>query len=79
MPKVFLSEQDRICHRMASWVRGEKHRRGLTDADLAKGSGISRSAWSRKLRLESLELEDFLFLVQEFKPDNETLRYIVGL
>ena len=78
MPKVFLSEEDRICHRMVSWAQGEKKRNSVTDADLAEKNGISRQAWSRKFRLETLDFKDFVFLVQTFKPDDETLRYIVG-
>lgn len=79
MPKVFLSEGDRICHRMVSWAQGEKRRLRITDKELADEHGISRSAMSRKFRLESLDYKDFVFLVQKFKPDDDTLRYIVGL
>ena len=79
MPKVYLSEQDRICHRMVSWAQGEKKRCGITDEKLADKHGISRSAWSRKFRIESMDFKDFVFLVQTFKPDDETLRFIVGL
>lgn len=79
MPKVFLSEQDRICHRMVTWVQGEKKRHDMTDDDLANKRGISRSAMSRKLRLESIDYKDFVFFVGVFKPDVETLQYIVGL
>lgn len=78
MPRVYLSEQDRICHRMVTWVRGEKSNQEITDEDLAEEYGISRSAWSRKFRLESLSFKDFVFLVQKFNPDDETLRYITG-
>ena len=79
MPKVYLSESDRMCHRLATWVEGEKKIRKLTDTDLAKDHGISQSAMSRKLRVESFDYKDFVFFVQKFKPDTDTLRYIVGL
>ena len=79
MPKVFLNEKERLCHRLASWVQGEKKLRKITDTDLAKEHGISQSAMSRKLREESFDYKDFVFFVQKFQPDNETLKYIVGL
>jgi len=79
MPKVYLSERDRMCHRLAMWVEGEKKIRKLTDTDLAKDHGISQSAMSRKLRVESFDYKDFVFFVQKFEPDTDTLRYIVGL
>jgi len=79
MPKVFLNEKERLCHRLASWVQGEKKLRKITDTELAKEHGISQSAMSRKLREESFDYKDFVFFVQKFQPDNDTLKYIVGL
>lgn len=79
MAKVFLSEWDRACHRMVSWAQGEKKIRHLTDEDLADEYGISRSAMSRRFRAESIDYQFFVFLVNKFQPDNETLRYMIGL
>lgn len=79
MPKVFLNDRDRMCHRLATWVQGEKRRLDLTDTDLANEHGISPSAMSRKLRIASFDYKDFVFFVQKFKPDNDTLHYIIGI
>lgn len=79
MPKVYLNEKQRMCHRLANWVQGQKRLLKLSDADLAKEHGISQSAMSRKLREESFSFEDYVFFVQRFQPDNDTLRYIIGL
>lgn len=68
-----------MCHRLASWVQGEKKLQNLTDSDLAKEHGISQQAMSRKLRLATFDYKDFVFFVQKFKPDNDTLKYIIGL
>ena len=82
MAKVFLSEWDRTksraIDRTVSWAQGEKKRLKITDENLASEYGISRSAWSRKLRERSLDFEDFVYLVYRFRPDKDTLRYIVG-
>lgn len=79
MPRVYLNEKQKICHRLATWVQGEKRRLNLNDTDLAKEHGISQSAMSRKLRLEQFSFTDYVFFVQKFKPDDETLRYIIGI
>lgn len=79
MPRVYLNDRQRLCHRLATWVQGEKKQLGLNDVDLGNEYGISGSAMSRKLRLESFDYKDFVFFVQKFKPDQDTLLFIVGL
>lgn len=78
MPKAYLNDQQRMSHRLASWVQGEKRINNMSDTDLANECGISQSAMSRKLRLESFSFEDFCLFVKVFKPDSDTLRYITG-
>lgn len=79
MAKVFLTDEDRVCHRFATWVKGEKKVQELNDTDLANERGISQPAMSRKLRLESFDLKDFACLVKMLGADAETLKYILGL
>lgn len=79
MPKSFLNDRDRSSHRLANWVQGEKRIRKITDTELANEYGISQSAMSRKLRLEQFSFNDYVFFIQKFKPDTETLRYINGI
>lgn len=79
MARVFLSEEDRACHRFATWVRGEKKLQGINDTELADGRGITQSAMSRKIRLESFDLKDFAYLVRTLGADADTLKYILGI
>ena len=79
MPRIYLNEKDRLCHRLATWIQGEKKIHQITDTDLANEHGISQPAMSRKLRLESFDFKDFVFFVQKFRPDTDTLLHIVGL
>lgn len=79
MPRVYLNEKQRMSHRLATWVQGEKKRLGITDTELANEHGISQSAMSRKLRVEQFSFHDYVFFVQKFQPDNDTLRYIIGI
>lgn len=79
MPRVFLNEEDRACHRLASWVKGEKDLRKMNDTELGKDYGISQEAMSRKLRVESFDFKDFVYFVRKFGADDETLHYILGI
>ena len=79
MAKVFLSNEDRACHRFATWVQGEKKLQKVNDTDLAEERGISQPAMSRKLRLESFDLKDFACITRMLGADADTLMYILGL
>ena len=74
MPKVFLNDLDRSCHRFAVWVRGQ----GVSDTKLANEYGISQSAMSRKFRVEQFDIKDFVFFAKKFHMDKETFDYIIG-
>ena len=79
MPKVYLTEKDRLCARLAKWVYGEMKSRKITQESLSGKMGISHQALSQKLRRSSFDYSDFVFFVKEFQPDNKTLRYIIGI
>lgn len=79
MAKVFLTDEDRACHRFATWVQGEKKIQKINDTDLANERGISQPAMSRKLRLEVFDFKDFVCLARKLGADAETLKYILGL
>lgn len=74
MPKVFLNDLDRSCHRFAVWVRGQ----GVSDTKLAEEHGISQQAMSRKFREEQFSFKDFAFFAKKFQMDKETFDYIIG-
>lgn len=82
MPKSYLSEwerrKDKAIERLITWAKGEKKRQRITDEDLAEGYGITRSAWSRKLREPSIDFVDFVYLVYRLHPDEDTIRHIIG-
>lgn len=79
MPKVYLTEKDRLCARLAVWVYGEMKSRRITQEKLAEKMNIRQQSLNRKLREESFDFADFTFFVKEFQPDNKTLKHIVGL
>ena len=79
MPKVYLTEKDRLCARLAAWVYGEMKVRRITQKKLAEKMNIRQQSLNRKLKEKSFDYSDFVFFVKEFQPDQKTLKYIVGL
>ena len=79
MPRVYLTEMDRISARFAAWVYGQMKLRKISQRTLADKRGISHQALSQKLKKQRFEFEDFVFFVQEFKPDDKDLRDLSGL
>ena len=78
MPKVYLTEKDLLCARLAKWVYGEIKSRNLSQAIVADKMCITRQALGQKLSRESFDYSDFVFFVKEFKPDLKTLFYLIG-
>ena len=79
MPKVYLTEKDRLCARLAKWVYGEMKVRRLTLEAVATKMGITHQSLSRKLKTASFSYADFIFFVKEFQPSNKELMEIIGL
>ena len=79
MPKVYLTESDRICSRLARWVYGEMKVRRITQQSLSEKMGISHQALSQKLRKGSFNYTDFVFFVKEFQPTDRDLKEIIGI
>jgi len=79
MPKVYLTEKDRLCQRLAKWVYGEMKSRRLTQQAVANQMGITHQALSQKLRNASFSYEDFVFFVKTFQPTDNELRQIIGV
>lgn len=78
MPKVFLSEQDKLNDRLASWVYGELRIRKMTQQDLADERGVSRQAIGKKLKNRSFDYEDLCCFVRVFQPDGKEVMRLLG-
>ena len=79
MPKVYLTEKDRVCNRLSKWVYGELKSRQISQESIAKKMDISHQALSRKLRCASFNYTDFVFFIREFQPSDKELREIIGI
>lgn len=78
MPKVYLSENERLNARIAAWVYGQLKLNNMSQRDLAAECGISQPAVSKKLKTHSFDVTDFACYVRIFKPDNEEVMRLLG-
>lgn len=79
MPKVYLTEKDRLCARLAAWVYGQMKLHRISQRALAPKMGISHQALSKKLKTHNFNYTDFVFFIQEFQPTDGELRQIIGI
>lgn len=79
MPKVYLSENERLNARIAAWVYGQLKINGMSQRDLGVECGISQAAVSKKLITHSFDVTDFACFVRVFKPEQEeVMRLLIG-
>lgn len=78
MPKVYLSENDRLSRRLSSWIYGEMKCRGISQRAMAEEMGISQQALSQKLKANSFSFTDFLDFVRVLEPDVRELNRLIG-
>lgn len=78
MPRVFLSEKDRLSARLSSWVYGEMKCRGISQRVLAEEMGISHQALSKKLKKHSFSFTDLLAIIKVLQPDDKELSRLLG-
>lgn len=78
MPKVYLSENERLCDRLAAWVYGQLKIRRIPQRIMAAELGISQSAFAQKLKNRSFSFVDFLVIVRVLNPDASDLDRLLG-
>ena len=78
MPRVYLSENQRLSARLSSWVYGELKIREMPQSKLAKEMDISQQALSQKLKSRSFSFTDFLTIVKVLQPDSRELNHLLG-
>jgi transcriptional regulator with XRE-family HTH domain len=77
MPRVYLSERDRLSARLSSWVYGEMKVKKIPQRKLADAMGVSQQALSRKLQSRSFSFTDFLAIVKLLEPDDKELNRLL--
>lgn len=78
MPRVYLSENDRLNDRLVAWVYGEMKCRKIPQRKMAEEMGITQAAFSQKMKNRSFSFPDFLTLVRVLEPDAKELDRLLG-
>ena len=78
MPKVYLSENDRLKDRLATWVYGQMRLKNISQRVLAEELHITQQGLSYKLKNKQLSYTDFVTFVSVFEPDHDELAWLVG-
>lgn len=78
MPRVYMSESERLNDRLVTWIIGAMKMKGITQKVLAEEMMVTQQALSVKLKRRSLSFTDFLAAVKVLDPDIEELAWLVG-
>lgn len=78
MPRVYLSENDRLCERLVSWIYGEMKCQHIPQRIMAEELDITQSAFAQKLKNRKFTYTDFLTIVRVLKPDAKELDRLLG-
>ena len=78
MPRVFLSQEERICDRFTSWVYGQMKLRRISQSQLAGELHITQQALSYKLKNRQFSFSDFVTIVRVLEPEQAELAWLVG-
>lgn len=78
MPRVYMSESERLNDRLATWIYGAMKTKGYTQKMLADEMMITQQALSVKLKRRSFSFTDFLVVVRVLNPDEQEIAWLVG-
>lgn len=78
MPRVYMSESERLNDRLVTWIIGTMKMKGITQKVLAEEMMVTQQALSVKLKRRSLSFTDFLAAVKVLDPDIEEIAWLVG-
>lgn len=81
MPKVYLTESERVNARFKRWYYISKHDHGITDQDVGRKLGKSHQAISRKMGSNAsgrITLEEMSVIFHFMQASNEDILKIFG-
>lgn len=79
MPKVYLSQTERLNERLSTWLYGQLRARGIRQTQLAEQMGISQQRLSYKLNAKSFTYKDFLKLIDLLNPDLTDIEWLLNI
>lgn len=78
MPRVYLSENERLSERLSAWVYGQMKVKKIPQRIMAEEMEISQPALAQKLKNRSFTYSDFLTFVRVLEPDTKELERLLG-
>ena len=81
MPKVYLSESDRVIARFRKWYHGNKLSRGVTNEIVGRKLGKTHQAISRKMSLNAsgiITLEEMVVIFSTMKATDDEILKVFG-
>lgn len=78
MPRVYLSENERLTERLVAWVYGQMKVKKIPQRIMAEEMEISQPALAQKLKNRSFTYSDFLTFVRVLEPDTKELDRLLG-
>lgn len=78
MPKVYLSENQRLSERLSAWVYGQMKVKKIPQRIMAEELEISQPAFAQKLKNRSFSYTDFLTFVRVLEPDTAEIERLLG-
>lgn len=78
MPRVYLSENERLSERLSAWVYGQMKVKKIPQRIMAEELEISQPAFAQKLKNRSFSYTDFLTFVRVLEPGTKELERLLG-
>ena len=78
MPRVYLSEADRIKDRFIRWLVGEMKIQKVSQTAIAKEIGLSQQMFSYKLKHRTFDYCEFIQIIRFLKPEQDEILHLIG-
>jgi len=78
MPKIYLTREMRLREHFALWIFGQMKVNGKSQRKIAGELGLTQQGVCKKFKNQSFSFDDFVFFLNMFKPDQETIMKLVG-
>lgn len=79
MPRVYLSEEERLCEKLSRWIYGELKTRRMSQQQLAREMNMSQQLLSYKLKNRSFTFGDFTKAIKALNPDVGDVMNLIGM
>lgn len=78
MPKIYLSDTEKLEARLSTWVIGTMKQKNISQKQMGEEIGVKQQTFSKKLRNHTIDFGDFVNIISVLKPDRETLDWLLG-